>query len=144
MTRQIKEEKIQLNNGIILKIGTMQRKNPKSIYLILNFWLMPTFADDYTTIITECLNNLKKSFIVFLNENNFNKKYIFDYDINFQTIIENTPNYMKIEIVFVQTKFNTLLEFKNEYSNQILNLFNTFLSSLNENDFIIEQKKKNL
>lgn len=145
MERQIKENKILLNNNLKLILGTLQRKTPKSIYLHLSCWIKPTIYDDDTIkVFKNILNNLKNNFKKCLNKHEIINKYLYDYDCSIQTLNVESFNFLKIEIVFLQNSETSFNDIKNKYKTDITNCFNIFIDSLIKNDFIIQQKKKGI
>lgn len=94
-------------NNVKIGYGTVDHKDLKTIYILLNSWTQPTDDDyDYDRLLQ---NNRKKikSLIYNLRHNYFKPECIVDLDIKTKGIKSNKRSFMDLEItLFVNEKFD--------------------------------------
>ena len=80
-----KEITLNINSNYKIKLGTVDNKNPKSIYINLSAWGEPNDDEEdinYDTIIKKLRKNIKQNINYNINSDNFYKdKYIVDLDM---------------------------------------------------------------
>jgi hypothetical protein len=101
-----KEIKLDINPNYKISIGTVDNKNPKSIYISLSAWgqlLKEENEIDYDKIINNLRKNIKQTLNINLNKEDFhNNKYIVDLDMRSSGISYKKRSFMSCEITLFQ------------------------------------------
>ena len=100
-----KELKLDLNPNYKIKLGTVDNKNPKTIYINLSAWgQLKTYNPElnYDTVISKLRNKIKHKINSF-NIDTFHKgKYIVDLDMRSSGIKPTKRSFMSCEITLFQ------------------------------------------
>ena len=100
-----KELKLDLNPNYKIKLGTVDNKNPKTIYINLSAWgQLKTYDPEtnYDTVINKLRNRIKHNINSF-NIDAFHKgKYIVDLDMRSSGIKPTKRSFMSCEITLFQ------------------------------------------
>ena len=140
-----KELKLDLNPNYKIKLGTVDNKNPKTIYINLSAWgQLKTYDSEinYDTVINKLRNKIKHKINSF-NIDAFHKgKYIVDLDMRSSGIKPTKRSFMSCEITLFQKNNIPLnnLEIINP-SKQIIN--SIIKSCLGNNTHFVFYKTKN-
>ena len=99
-----KELSLKTEKPFKIKVGTVNNKEPRTIYLVLSSWVEPT--QDYENY-QPTLNKIKKNIKRFLSEvvpsESFKKeKIIVDFDLRSSGIVKNKKSFMSCEITLFQ------------------------------------------
>ena len=81
--------------------GTVDNKNPKSLYIQISAWGKPkdNYIDDYEPIIKQKSKRVKRKLFEILDENNFYKNMtIVDFTMASSGIDYNKRSYMSVEV----------------------------------------------
>ena len=81
--------------------GTVDNKNPKSLYIQISAWGKPKndFVDDYEHIIKQKSKRVKRKLFEILDENSFYKNMsIVDFNMASSGIDYNKKSYMSVEV----------------------------------------------
>ena len=81
--------------------GTVDNKNPKSLYIQISAWGKPkdNYIDDYEPIIKQKSKRVKRKLFEILDENNFYKNMsIVDFNMASSGIDYNKRSYMSVEV----------------------------------------------
>jgi len=101
-----KEITLNVNSNYKIKLGTVDNKNPKSIYINLSAWGEPNDEEEdinYDTIIKKLRKNIKQNINYNINSDNFYKdKYIVDLDMRSSGIRNKKRSFMSCEITLYQ------------------------------------------
>ena len=101
-----KEVKLDINPNYKISVGTVDNKNPKSIYISLSAWgqlLKEENEIDYDRIINKIRKDIKRTLNVNLNKEDFhNDKYIVDLDMRSSGISYKKRSFMSCEITLFQ------------------------------------------
>lgn len=126
-----KEINLKINDKYNTFIGTVDNKNPKSIYLTISSWFTPLLNDEtinYSTVINKLSRDIRNTICNDSNIINLNKdKLIIDLDIRESGIRFNKKSYMCCEITFFQQNVlypvtsNILIKDVENLTNNILN-----------------------
>lgn len=143
MKRTAKEYSIDLNEHFESKYGTVNKNNPKVIYLTWKSWISPQFNGDYKTPLQEVRKNLQSQIkTAILNSSSFENDFIMESDFKFAQLGKREKNFLTIEL-FVKQKHNYKLE---EFRGEIINTFKSVLdkctSEIISNNFILTKSKK--
>ena len=80
--RLCKEYKLNVSNNCCVKFGSMNRLNPKVIYIEGKMYVWPTCEFDYEEGMKRILSNMKKRLISNLSKcSAFSDNIVFDYDV---------------------------------------------------------------
>jgi hypothetical protein len=140
-----KEVDIDLKENYNIKLGTIDNKNPKSIYLNITAWGDPISYDDeknYVTIINRLRKKIKQNLYNNLDKERFySNNYMVDLDMRHSGIRRNKRSFMSCEITLFQKKklpVNNpeLIDESKELVNKIIN------TCLEDNDNFVFYKTK--
>jgi hypothetical protein len=96
-----KEITLKTNYQYNVKSGTVDNKNPKSLYLQISAWGKPKneWIEEYDTIIRKKSKRVKKKLFEVLDGNNFYKDLsIIDFNMASSGIDYNKRSFMSVEI----------------------------------------------
>jgi hypothetical protein len=139
-------KEIKLNNckNINLKYGSVNKNDPKVIYVTGKMWICPTYDGDFEKMMEYFHLSFKKKLSnVLKNSSVFDAKYILDFDINQTNLVKNKKKYFSITF-FVRQKSDNLIKLKNMkniISYDFGYLFNELENNLIENDFEVSKTK---
>lgn len=144
MIRLNKEYKINIRDNVTVKLGTVNRINPITFYILGKLWISPLFyQDNYKNLFNNVFIKLKKELYNFLIKNNLSDKYIIDFDITYDSLEVNSYNYFSYEIVMKQkNNIKSLKELKYNLSEDIIILINNFYNNIENMNFSIKQEKR--
>ena len=100
-----KEIILDINPNYKIKVGTVDNKNPKSVYINLSAWgeLLKEEELNYEGVINKLRNRIKHNINTNINPNNFHKgKYIVDLDMRSSGINKTKRSFMSCEITLYQ------------------------------------------
>ena len=101
-----KEVKLDINPNYKIKIGTVDNKKPKSIYIILCAWgqlLRNEQEIDYDRVINKMRKDIKQTLNTTLDKKDFHDdKYIVDLDMRSSGISYKKRSFMSCEITLFQ------------------------------------------
>ncbi len=101
-----KEIKLDIDKNYKVKVGTVDNKNPKSIYINLSAWgELKEFNEDlnYDKVISLLRKNIKNNINKNINIDNFHKdKYIVDLDMRSSGISKDKRSFMSCEVTLFQ------------------------------------------
>jgi len=91
--------------------GTVDSKNLKSIYVVLQTWIEPlTIDDNWNRLVGEIKRQIQHTLLEVVDTKTFERKQIVDLDLRTSGIQKNKKSFMNLEItLFVH---NTTLDFK--------------------------------
>lgn len=103
MKRLNKEYNLGNYGSIQLKLGTINKDNPKVIYVSGKCWLTPRLNIDYTDAFEEIERNVRKKVKnSLIGCESFSDKFIFNFDINPESFTLNKKKYFAFDIFFKQ------------------------------------------
>ena len=146
MTRG-KEIKFNIHENYNTVSGTVDNKDPKSIYISISAWGNPKLSSevDYNKVITNLSKDIKTGLNKGVNENNFIKdRSIIDLDMRESGIKFNKRSYMNCEMTLFQ-KINTgvLPLISEELNEDIKNIINSVLiEAFESSDYFTFTKTK--
>lgn len=99
-----KEITLKSRENYKVKLGTIDNKNPRTIYLNVSAWGEPlTEEEDYEKVINKIRKNIKQNLYSKIGHNNFDKeKYIVDLDMRSSGISKSKRSFMSCEITLFQ------------------------------------------
>ncbi len=139
-----KEILIQEDDKFLIKIGTVDSKNPKSIFLTLSSWTHPKNDDnlDYSRVISHLRKKIKQT--IFDNGSNLfdPKRTIIDLDLRSSGISVNKKSFMSCEITMFQ---NHLLTIKSPIIGEYFKtMSNILISEVFSKDKVFEYTKNKI
>lgn len=107
-----KEILIDSNDKFLVKIGTVDNKNPRSIFLTMSSWTHPKTSDDlnYDRIISHLRKKIKQKIFDTQNVLFDPNKTIIDLDLRSSGISINKKSYMSCEITMFQKQSISIKE----------------------------------
>lgn len=137
-----KEYKINLNDEFKIKMGTVNRFNPKVVYVNCRTWLTPS-ENNTTNQVHELLYDLQKKMkkIVYHN-NDLENETICYVDFTSLPLVPNKCNLLEIEFYVSLKKYDKQLK---EIKPLIIEFFNPIINEisnvLKKNTFILSKSK---
>lgn len=144
MKRLNKEYKLDVCKHISLKYGTVNRNNPQVVYVSGKCWVSPLRAMNYGDIISNIEKEMRKNIkTFFIDEINFDNKYILDFDINVDNINPNEKKFLSFDFYLRQNEKNKkqLGDLKDMLNRKVSTIANNLVYMFKENDFSIEKRK---
>lgn len=139
-----KEIKIENVANLNVTFGTVDNKNPKSVYINISGWgeLYNDEDVDYNKVIRHTRKKLKQQIFKHANKDLFNlKKTIIDFNMRESGINYGKKSYMSCEINLFQNKnFNIFSSELHKALEEILNIIT--LDNLNKHDYFKFYKTK--
>ena len=144
MKRLNKEYKLDVCNHISLKYGTVNRLNPQVIYVSGKCWVTPKSNLNYEEVINKIEKRMRNNIKTFLiDEINFEKRFILDFDINIDGLLPNEKKFLSFDFYLRQNEKNKKLlpSLKEMLSRKVSTIANNLVYAFGENDFLVEKKK---
>ena len=106
-----KSVKLNLYNPIKSVYGTVDSKNLKSIYIVLQTWIEPlTLDENWNRLVGEIKRQIQHTLLEVVDTQTFERKQIVDLDLRTSGIQKNKKSFMNIEItLFIH---NNIHDFK--------------------------------
>ena len=144
MIRLNKEIKLNGCKNISLKYGSVNKNDPKVIYISGKMWICPTFEGNFDEPIDFVYSKFKKELTKILrNSTVFENKHILDFDLNSENLVCNKKKFFSITF-FVRQKSEkaiNLNNIKNIISSDFSYLFRELENDLIENEFEVSKTK---
>lgn len=128
MATNIKREiKLDFSDNMRVKFGTVDRLNPRIVYLSYRFWVEPIGESDYGEDFEIIKKNIRHLIRKTLSEDYlFSKKYIFDFLMNGDTLNEKKNKCVEFSIYLKQSStdivgFMDLLKVSKETVRKMVN-----------------------
>lgn len=145
MLRLNKEIKLNNCKNISLKYGSVNKNDPRVIYVSGKMWLCPTYDGDFDEPINFVYDKFKRQLkSILMDSTVFDTRYILDFDLNSYNLEKNKKKYFSITF-FVRQKSENVINLnniKNIISSNFGYLFNELENNLIENDFDVSKTKK--
>jgi hypothetical protein len=144
MKRLNKEYKLDVCKHISLKYGTVNRNNPQVVYVSGKCWVSPLRTMNYGDIISNIEKEMRRNIkTFFIDEINFDNKYILDFDINVDNINPNEKKFLSFDFYLRQNEKNKkqLGDLKDMLNRKVSTIANNLVYMFKENDFSIEKRK---
>lgn len=144
MKRLNKEYKLDVCKHISLKYGTVNRNNPQVVYVSGKCWVSPLRSMNYGDVISNIEKEMRRNIkTFFIDEINFDNKYILDFDINVDNINPNEKKFLSFDFYLRQNEKNKkqLGDLKDMLNRKVSTIANNLVYMFKENDFSIEKRK---
>jgi hypothetical protein len=140
-----KEILLHEDEQFLIKIGTIDSKNPKSIFLTISSWTQPKREElNYERIVSNLRKRIKQRIFDDVDDRFFDPyRTIVDLDLRSSGISVNKKSFMFCEVTMFQNENNLPIK-----SEPILNYFKYMSNNLikdvfNENSIFVFNKTKN-
>lgn len=142
MERLSKEFKLNISNNISVKYGSVDKNNPKVIYIEGKCWISPLFEGDYTAHIDNIKAQFRKGVSKLLISNEvYSSKFILDFDVNTENMKIDEKKFLSFNI-FLRQKSNSLYTLKDaKLYERFPTMVNMLYNLLNENEFMVTKRK---
>ncbi len=106
-----KTSKLNIFDDAKCLYGTVDSKNLKSIYVVLQTWIEPiTIDDNWVRLVGEIKRQIQHTLLEVVDTHTFERKQIVDLDLRTSGIQKNKKSFMNLEItLFIH---NNTLDFK--------------------------------
>lgn len=144
LKRLNKEYKLDVNNFISLKYGSVNRDNPRIVYISGKCWISPTKEMEYERAISNVEKLFKKSVKSYMLDGvNFDDKLIIDFDVNSDKMNFGEKKFLSFDFYLRQNEKNSkpLKELKKMFTSKVKLLSNELVDCFNKNNFYVEKKK---
>lgn len=142
MKKSVKEIKLNVSDSIVLKYGTMNRENPKVIYINGKTWLMPLYEGDYENVVNQAISIYKKELKKRLLETDkFERNMLCEFDIRPEAMKVNKKKFLSFDVFIKQKNCLEMKKLKDELSECVGNASDIFAYSLTQNDFLLSKVK---
>lgn len=144
MKRLNKEYKLDICNHVVVKYGSVNKDNPQVVYVSGRCWVSPQMKMDYENVICHIEREMRKNIKLFLIDDiNFDKKFILDFDINTDNFGIGDKKFLSFDFYLRQNETNkkSLKDLKNILNGKISTVVNSLVYLFKENDFTIEKRK---
>jgi hypothetical protein len=138
-----KEFNLELSNNFNVSVGTVDNKNPKSIYITISAWgkTVQEKVIDYNKVISHMKRNIKLNII----NNNINNRFIeeqtiVDFDVRESGIKFDKRSYMNCEITLFQ-KYQPLLITDNNLLTDLSFIIETLIQDIFDTSLYFEYHK---
>jgi len=142
MERLSKEFKLNISDSISVKYGSVDKNNPKVIYIEGKCWISPLFEGDYTAHIDNIKAQFRKGVSKLLISNEvYSSKFILDFDVNTENMKIDEKKFLSFNI-FLRQKSNSSYALKDtKLYERFPTMVNMLYNLLNENEFMVTKRK---
>jgi hypothetical protein len=142
MERLSKEFKLNISNNISVKYGSVDKNNPKVIYIEGKCWVSPLFEGNYTAHIDNIKAQFRKCVSKLLISNEvYSSKFILDFDVNTENMKIDEKKFLSFNI-FLRQESNSLYALKDsKLYEHFPTMVNMLYNLLNENEFRVTKRK---
>lgn len=142
MKKLTKEYILNVSNDIEVKLGSVNKDDPKVVYLYGKCWVSPNFEDDYNLILNRIKTDFKHSITSFLFNNKlYSNKFILDFDFKCDGLKMCQKKFLAFNIFFKQINCPPYKLTNEKLSDNFGYLINSLLNSLIENEFSVTKHK---
>jgi len=144
MKRLNKEYKLDVCNHISLKYGTVNKDNPRVVYVSGKCWVSPQREMNYGNVIDDIEKKMKKNIKSFLIDGiNFDNRFILDFDITTEGLAPREKKFLSFDFYLRQNEKNKkqLQDLNDLLKRKVSTIANNLVYSFKENDFTIDKKK---
>ncbi len=132
------ELKMGTIDGVAIKCGSTNRKEPDVIYMVGKTWVKPNIECNFESSIALVRRNMERRIKIALNTfDDFENKYIFDFSLTPLNMEVGKPKFMQFQIFLRQNKrkmreFRKIKDILNETMTPIVR---AMINDFNDNDF---------
>jgi len=99
-----KELSLKTEKPFKIRIGTVNNKEPRTLYLVLSSWVEPnSHKENYQPTLNRIKKNIRKFLSTTVPSESFNKeRVIVDFDLRSSGIVKDKKSFMSCEITLFQ------------------------------------------
>lgn len=144
MQRYNKEYKIDICRYINICYGSVNKQDPRVIYISGKCWLEPTKVNDYCSVMKAIKEKFKENIKLLLaNGKCFNETFILDFDINTDGMMPNTNKFLSFDFFLKQNgETQSLKDMRELLSRKLCTLIESFIYSCNKYGLMATVNKK--
>lgn len=135
-----KELKLKNVNNFRITLGTINRENPKVVYVTGKAWAIPPELEDaeyaVDTIKKTLRNSVRNEVSMDLN---IDKRYIIDFGLKADSIIPNRRKFISFELLFRQNEVKDIRELTDSFQNKMERITENLSNKMKEFDFKFEE-----
>lgn len=135
-----KELKLKNVNNFRITLGTINRENPKVVYVTGKAWAIPPELEDaeyaVDTIKKTLRNSVRNEVSMDLN---IDKRYIIDFGLKADSIIPNRRKFISFELLFRQNEVKDIKELTDSFQNKMERITENLSNKMKEFDFKFEE-----
>lgn len=135
-----KELKLKNVNNFRITLGTINRENPKVVYVTGRAWAIPPELEDaeyaVDTIKKTLRNSVRNEVSMDLN---IDKRYIIDFGLKADSIIPNRRKFISFELLFRQNEVKDIRELTDSFQNKMERITGNLSNKMKEFDFKFEE-----
>lgn len=111
--RKNKEYKLESDNSFRIKYGSMDKDNPKVVYINGDTWMIPPKIEGIKSSIPSIERNVRNFVKYQVNTNDMlDKSFIFDFDLKPDSIVPGRKKFISFELFVRQKRTDSLLSIK--------------------------------
>ena len=138
-----KTSKLNIFDDAKCLYGTVDSKNMKSIYVVLQTWIEPiTIDDNWNRLVGEIKRQIQHTLLEVIDPQTFERKQIVDLDLRTSGIQKNKKSFLNLELtLFIHNQF---IDFKSlMLKSKIKNILNSiYKDDLKNNKYFTLSKSK--
>jgi hypothetical protein len=145
MKRLNKEYKLDVCSRISVKYGSVNKDDPRVIYVSGKCWVSQNGSNDCDKVMHKAELGMRKNIKLFLMDGiHFDKRFILDFDFNSDNFGVGDKKYLSFDFFLRQNERNKrpLKELKEILSSKISTVVNNLLFTLTSNDLSVCAEKK--
>lgn len=145
MRRLGKEYGIDVNSSVTMKYGSVNRNDPRVVYLSGKCWVSPRNETDYEKVAYKVKQAIRRSTNQLVADGKeFDKDYILDFYVNLDELTVNDSKFMSFDIYIRQAAGSErpLAELRDVLSVGADGISSCVESVFNENGFSVGKTKK--
>ena len=140
-----KEITLDVCDSIVLKYGTVNKDNPKVIYVSGKCWLTPLDEMDFPCVIS----SVEKEFLrsvkgLMFDGNDFDGKIIMDFDVNCDKMSLGEKKFLSFDFFLRQKDgvLKSLIELKPIILSKVMPAINSLLCTFSNKNFLVAKTKR--
>ena len=142
MKKLQKEYKLNVSINLELKYGSINREDPKIIYINGRAWIEPLYDGDYESVFKLLISQYKKDLNSKLHSTGkFERNMVYDFDINPEALQKNKKKFLSFDVFMKQTGNYSLKELSDDITECVGHASDVFVDKLLENEFSVTKTK---
>ena len=134
--RKNKEYKLESGNSFRIKYGSMDKDNPKVVYINGDTWMIPPKIEGIKSSIPSIERNVRNFVKYQVNTNDMlDKSFIFDFDLKPDSIVPGRKKFISFELYVRQRETKKLTEISDAIKEMASKITGKIEEELLDNDF---------
>lgn len=135
-----KELKLKNANNFRITLGTINRENPKVIYVTGKAWAIPPELEDAEYAVDSIRKALRNSVRNEVSMDfNIDKRYIIDFGLKADSIIPNRRKFISFELLFRQNEVKDIRDLTESFQDKMDRITGSLSETMNELEFRFEE-----